>query len=323
MNNPEEFSVDVEELTAWFHAHRVEKNLSWAVLGRASDIPKGTLSSFMTGTYNGNSQNVAKRIYKYRQLIESQEQNSHGLPVAPDFIPTPTAMRFQALLVTAQRGRMTLGATGPGTGKTMTVKHYAATVPQVWIATFSPTSAKTLASMIAEVLRAVGGDNKTAWLRHMSAQVISAVSGRQGILVCDEANHLDLEMMEQLRAWHDDTGVGICLLGNEELLLRIRGGAKSHAYGRLNSRIAMSHLQDLPQQEDIEMFLDAWGLKQAAMRAMLIKIGMTPGAGGLREIKQIIENASVFAQEDERDLTLADLRDAHSTRATRYLRVSA
>lgn len=328
MNHPDEFPVDVKEMREWLIAHKQDRDLSWSVLARASGIPAGTISPFVADNYKGDVEKIAKRVFMYRQLVESQEERAEGLPIAPEFIKTPTAMRLHGLLVLAQRGRITVAATGPGTSKTFTIENYEASVANVWIATMSPTT-KTLAAMIGEVLRAVGGDNKQGWVRQMSAQVRNTVAGRGGLIVVDEAGHLEDDALEELRSWHDLTGVGICLLGNEELIMRIRGGPKRHRFARLNSRISMSLLQDLPLEEDIEMYLDAWSISNPAMRAMLKKIGMSPGAGGLREIKQIIENACIIVQEDilggapDRALSLTDLREAHSTRASRYIRIDA
>lgn len=160
----------------------------------------------------------------------------------------------------------------------------------------------------------------------MSAQIVDMVSGRKCVLIVDEANYLDFESHEELRALHDIAGLGICLLGNEELHATIRGGAlrgSRHSYARLNSRIAMSHVQDMPLAEDIEVYLDAWGIEVAEQRSMLKKVGLTPGAGGLREIRQLISNAKMLAHEDGTGLSFDLLREAMSTRATRHIQLAS
>nr|WP_277924247.1 AAA family ATPase [Sphingomonas sp. CROZ-RG-20F-R02-07] len=219
-------------------------------------------------------------------------------------------------------GRITVGATGPGTGKTMTLREYCASTSNCWIGTMRHTD-KSVNAMMAEVLRALGVPAKgTGWGRQMSHMVSSSVAGKRGLLVIDEANHLTWESLEEIRAWHDDTGVGVCLLGNEELLMRIQGGPRRDAFARLNSRIAQSHIQNLPVEEDVEAFCDAWELADPAVRSMLSRIALTPGAGGLRECRQIVEQASMLAADEDRPLAFADLRDAQAGRATKHIRTS-
>jgi hypothetical protein len=85
----------------------------------------------------------------------------------------------------------------------------------------------------------------------------------------------------------------------------------------------MRHVQDMPLVEDIDAYLDAWGIENTEQRQMLRQVGLTPGAGGLREIRQLITNASMPALEDEQPLSYAYLREAMATRATRRLRLAA
>ena len=319
MNDPENFPVDIEEMREWANAEKLRRGYSWSQFSNVTGIPSGTLSPFCSNGYNGNNETIARRIFRYRQMLEAQSSQSSGLPVEPGYFETPTSLRLRALLVIAQMGRITLGATSAGTGKTMTIRHYQASASNVWVATMKPTT-KTLNAMIGEVMRAIGGSAKTGWTRQLSHQVADMVSGKRGLLVIDEANNLELEAIEEIRSWHDATGVGVCFLGNEELLMRIEGGPKRDAYARLNSRIAQRHIQSLPLEGDVEAFCDAWGIQDSGSRRFLGQIALTPGAGGLREMRQLVEAASMLAEQDERALTLADLRDAQATRATRYIK---
>ena len=319
MNNADNFPVDIDEQRAWACEEKGARGYSWPEFARRIGIANSTLSLFCTGSYAGNQENVARAIYRYRQLVESQQERSIGIPSEPGFFETPTAKRLNALLVVAHMGRVTVGATGPGTGKTMTIGEYRASVSNCWVATMRPTT-KTVNAMIGRVLKAIGGSTKMGWTRQLSEQVVDMVSGRRGLIVIDEANNLELEAIEEIRAWHDETGVGICLMGNEELIQRIEGGPRRDAYARLNSRIAQRHVQTLPQVGDIAAFCDAWNIADAASRKFLERIAMTPGAGGLREMRQIVESACMLAEDEQQALSLGHLKDAQSTRATRFIR---
>ena len=327
MNNPDDFPVVEADERAWMLDHHASSGLSWRIIGDNSGIAPGTVSTWATGSYAGNGLNVAKKVFKYRQMLASQaeraaEKASAGIADTPSYIETPTGRRLRTLMVIAHSGEITYGGTGPGTGKTMEAEHYCASASNAVMVTMKPTT-KTLTAMLGEVIRALGGKPGVSWARQMSAQVVDMVKGRRFLLIVDEANYLEFEAIEELRAWHDLGGLGICLLGNEELHATIEGGAQRgvrHSYARLNSRIAQRHVQDMPLIGDIDAYLDAWGIHDGAQRQFLTKIGMTPGAGGLREIRQLITNASMLALGDEQPLSYEYLREAMSTRATRHLR---
>lgn len=329
MNNPDDFPVDEAEVREWINERRARTGLSWKALSEESGISQGTLSPWATGTYSGNGRNVAKKVFKYRQTLESQQERaaeaeSAGLGNAPTYIATPTGRRLRGLLVTAHSGQMTYAATGPGTGKTVEARNYVACAANAFMVTMKPTT-RTLTAMLGEVIRALGGRSGSAWARQMSAQVIEMVKGRRCLLIVDEANYLEFDALEELRAWHDIAGLGICLLGNEELHATIRGSVRTarHSFARLNRRIAMSHVQDMPQGGDIEAFLDAWGIANGEQRSLLMRVGLTAGTGGLGEINQIISNASLLALEDGQALSHAHLREAMAARATSHLRLAS
>lgn len=322
MNDPDSFPVDVEAMRLWAIEEKALRKYSWSQFANVTGIANSTLSLFCGEKYAGNKENIARALFRYRQMIETQSAGAAGVPTEPGYFETPTSLRLRALLVIAQMGRITLGATGPGTGKTMTVRHYQSSVSNCWVATMKPTT-KSVNAMIGEVMRAIGGHAKSGWTRQLSHQVQDMTAGKRGLIVIDEANNLELEAIEELRSWHDATGVGLCLLGNEELMMRIEGGPRRDAYARLNSRIAQRHIQTLPMEGDVDAFCDAWGIEDAASRRMLGQIAMTPGAGGLREMKQLVEAGSMLAEYAGRGLTHQDLKDAQATRATRHIRTGA
>src|SRR3546814_11595402 len=72
--------------------------------------------------------------------------------------------------------------------------------------------------------------------------------------------------------------------------------------------------------EDIEAYLDAWGIADREQRSLLLRVGRTAGTGGPGELKQIISNASLLAFEDGQTLIHGHLREAMAQRATSFLR---
>lgn len=322
MNNVNEVPVEVEDIRDWANGYResFEPPLPWTKFADESGVPAGTLQPFCKGTYQGVNQRVAVKLYKFRQTLASHRQHANAIPVDPGYFETQTSRRLQAQLELAHMGRITVAATGPGTGKTMTMRNYADCASRVTMVTMMPSCAK-LYAMIQQVQRAFNME-----VRHNNVAGASrAVMGHIGkdtrrLLIVDEAQHMGLDCFDELRTWHDLTGVGIAFLGNDTLIDRIESGRQSDAFARLNSRIADKHVAQTPTVEDVRIFCDAWGITEPAMRKFLQRIALTRSAGGLRECRQLIEAASILALADERGLELADLHDANASRATRWVK---
>lgn len=328
MNNPDDFPVDEDELRAWINERRSRTGISWKGIADESGIAQGTISTWATGAYAGNGQNIAKKVFKYRQLLASREdqaadEQAAGLSNGPGHVETKTGRRLKGLMIRAHTGsKMTYAATGSGLGKTEEALDYCACVARAYMITLDPVT-KSPTAVMEETLRALGASGGTSWARQMSAQIMNLVRGKRCLLIVDEANYASFETLELFRAWNERAGLGICMLGNEELHKTIRTGAglsKKDSIARLNRRISQGHLQDMSLDEDIEAYLDAWKIEDAEGRALLKRVGATPGTGGLGEIKEIIENAALLAFEDGQALTHGHLREAMASRATSYLR---
>lgn len=322
MNNPGDVPICVEDEVEWLRAYKVRHGLSWAALGLETGIPAGTVSQVVSGRYAGVMLTQAERIFKFRQKVESQEERSRSALAKPKFIATPTAQVLQFLLETAHMGGITVAATGPGTGKTMVAEEYVASIASSWLVTMRKSNA-SLSGLLSAIMKTMGLNSISGWNRQRSDQIIEYVRGRKGLLIVDEANHLGLAELEELRALHDATGLGISLLSNEELLLRIRGGEKSHAYARINSRITNSLIQDVPRQGDIDAFLDAFDIDDGKIRRLLSSVALSPHNGGLREVKQILQSAHLLAIAEDTAIALAHIEDAMGSRITQHVRRSA
>lgn len=318
MINPDNIVIDIEEQREWLNAHKTETGASWPPLSKFIGIPAGTLSPFATGSYTGNRQRIAEAIFRYRQTLTSQAERSVGLVESSGYFDTRTSSRIMGLFTLAHTGRITLAATSPGTGKSITMREYAASASNVTCVTMRK-STKSVNALALQMLQALGVPVKGGWGAHMASSIVNQLRGRRALLIVDEANHMSLDQFEEVRGWHDESGCGVCFLGNEELEARITTGTRSDAFARLNSRIANRHIQTQPEREDVEAFCDAWGLTDNTMRELLLRIALTPASGGLRECAQIVEQASLIAADEERPLSFADLREAKATRTTKHI----
>lgn len=323
MHDPANIPISFEDMREWLFDYKRSHGLSWPALGREMNVKDGTISPIGAPTWAGNKERMAKIIFAFKQKVESQEARAKVALTRPDFIETKTGSSLLFLMEWAQGGRITVGALGPGCGKTMAAEHYAASMGRtVWYVSMRQ-STKSVTAMINQVMLSLGLNHHSSWSAQRSTQIEMFMRGKGGLLIVDEANNLDWASLEELRAWHDNCGVGICMLGNEELVERIRGGARSHAYARLNSRIALCHVQDLPLDEDVEAYLDAMDIDDPALRRPLKEVALSPGHGGLRELYQILETANMLSIMAERPLEIGHVRNAIASRTTKVLRRTA
>lgn len=293
------------EARAWLNTHKDAAGLSWPQIGKLTNVASSTLSLFATGKYSGSNETIAAKVLAYRERLSSQSALSSQLPVVPDWFDTPTATRLTSLLQWAQSGEIVLIVTTPGIGKTRVAERFAALDPNVSLATMAPSTAG-VATMAIEVAAAIGLGEVKGSPQQLSRQVKARVQGKKGLLIIDEAQELTDKALNELRGWHDQTKVGIALMGNENVVGQIDG--RKSALAQISSRFSIRHVQVAPIAGDIDALLDAWGIAAVDQRAFLAKIGAMPGA--LREMTHTIKIAAMAAVGSGQALSLSHLRDA-------------
>lgn len=289
-----------------------DKRLSQALIAREAGVSSSTLSQWLAGTYPGKEENVREKLMVwYRNLL--QRETTSGLPVGPEFVETPTTRRISAGMRYAQMGPdMVVIYGGAGVSKTKTAERYRKTSPNVWIATATPASAG-VAAMLEVIAEAVGLKDYPRAGAALFKLICSRVGIERtgGLLILDEAQHLSPAALDQLRAIHDQTTVGIVLMGNEAVYGRMIGGTTRAAYlDRLFSRIGKKIHVKAPVVEDIEEITQAWGINDPACAQQLRDISRRPGSGGLRVLHKVLRLASSYAQAKGTSLCCADVRTA-------------
>ena len=294
-----------DEACAWLNAHKAETGLSWPQLGRLTDVASSTLSAFAAGTYGGNNANVAAKVLAYRDRLSSQAKIARNSRMVPAWYDTPTADRLTSALHLAQSGDMVMIVTSPGIGKTKAAERFAANDPNVWMATMSPATAG-VSTMAIEVAAAIGLGEIKGSPQQMARQIKATVRGRNGLLIVDEAQELTDKALNELRSWHDQTGLGIALMGNESVVGQI--DSRKTALAQISSRILCPFVLTKPAPGDVEALCDAWAIQDQAQRDFLAKVAALPGA--LRGVTHTIKIAAMAAAGAGQPLTLAHLRNA-------------
>jgi len=161
----------------------------------------------------------------------------------------------------------------PGVGKTRAACQYKRLNPNVFKILAEPalSTVSALLGALAHELRVteVGRQDRVARL------LKQRLAGTRALIIVDEAQHLTTEMLDQLRAFHDQAEIGIALVGNSAVIGRLEGGRRSNEYAQLYSRVGMRLNRREPKKADVEALLDAWSGR--------LFVRVFDGAGNVRE----------------------------------------
>jgi len=288
-------------------AMRHDKRLSQAIVAKEAAISTTTLSQWLGGKYLGDNEGIDAKMRIWIEAAQARRAAGSAMPQSPDFVHTPTAQRILGTLAYAQMASdiaVTYG--GAGLGKTTACKHYQSSSPNVWIVTMTPSTAGVVTALeeICDKL----GLSPGGGARKMSKAICRRVRDTNGLLVIDEAQHLSVSALDEIRSIHDDTGVGIALVGNDGVFARMAGGRNAQQLDRLYSRVGKRLSLRQSTEADIIAMISAWGIDDTKCRATLIEIARRPGA--LRTLNKTLRLASMHAAAEGRGVCCEDVRAA-------------
>lgn len=252
--------------------------LSFSAMAREAGVGESTFVAWLNGNYGGNNAKIAEHVQRWLESRVQAARTRSVLPKAPEFVMTPTVEAIMGLLAYAQHvPTMAVVSGGAGIGKTLAVRHYRATTPNVWMLTGEPSlkSPYAVLSYLGEVL---GVTEKAS--DRKSRAIIERLRGTGSLIVVDEAHHYPTVVLDQLRYIYDQAECGLALLGNAGIYGRLEGEGRTPKFAPLFRRIGMRLTLPKPRQQDIRALVEAWGIDGAEERRVLREIGMRPGALG-------------------------------------------
>ncbi len=304
---PDELTQLRAEVRAYIETNRMTQK----AFAEQCEVAEGTFGPWLGGTYGGDNDRVAVRVYRYLHARAEQRLLAASVPTAPGFLDLKMSQKVWAGLEHAQVfGDLTVIGVGPGLSKTTTIKQFKEHRPRVYVAAMSPSSSRVPNALIA-VLESMGDTDAKGSPQSLSRRV--ALKATEGaLLVIDEAQHLAQPAVDEFRSIHDKTGVGLVFSGDESVF-NLFDGSRKRAFAQFHSRIGYRVRASRADKDDSSAIAQAHGVTDPSMIRLCQEIASKPGA--YRSLTKTLLLARRHATMADVPLTNGLIREAWSQRA--------
>lgn len=304
-NEPAQDHAVRDEIVAVMSSDRA---VTQAQLGREVGLSGSVINQWLKGSYPGDNDAVAKKIRMWLDGRRERQQANDRMPTAPGFVQTPIAQKIIGALSYAQiAGDIACICGAGGLGKTQAIAQYARVSLNVWNVTMRPSTASVVPALeeICAVLQIAeqGGAAKLA------RAIVRRMRATGGLLVIDEAQHLSVAALDEIRSFHDAIGIGIAFVGNEKLYASMTGGNRAANLDRLHSRIGKRLSLTRASENDAAELIKAWGITDSKCRATLFEVARKPGA--LRTLAKVLRLAAMYAMAEQKSVCCEHINRAY------------
>lgn len=287
-----------------------DKRYSDSHCARAMGVSPSAFSQWMKGTYKGDNAQIEHKALTWLRSLEERRLHDQELPQAPEFIDTPTSRRIWNTLVYAQAACDLVVVYGEaGVGKSETGRHYQTQHPNVHIATMTPATSGA-GSALNDIADELGLAGNTTQPYQVQREIIKYLRGREGLLIIDEAQQLNLQGLEMIRSLHDLAGIGVAVVGNPSVYARMTGGTRASSYAQVFGRIGKRCRITGSTADDATAIGSAWGVKGKDELTTLHQIARKPG--GVRVVTKTLRMASLIARQRKQEIDEETIRQAYA-----------
>lgn len=258
------------------------------------------LSCWRRSSYNGDPQSVESKLTEYFNTYEAREaakEQAAAYRPTVGYVPTSISQDVYNGIRFAQvdRGMVILHGDA-GIGKTEAAKKFLSDYPNSSVLITVTPSSGTLGGVVRLLAAACGISGLRSRMDNLLA-IRKKLAGTNKVVIVDEAQHLRINALEELRALSDansvtgEPGIGVCLIGNTEVYDRMMGRQQAQ-FAQLFSRIRMnrSYSTRKVQRADIEalfpMLTDAGNSKE-----LDFLLGVAKGRWGIRGAVTVYNNS--------------------------------
>lgn len=279
--------------------------VTYSAIAREIGLSATALSQFMNENYRGDNDSVSGKLVVW---LENRTRKNNEMPQAPDFVETKTVRKIWTALQYAQLAQCIGVIYGsPGVGKSKALQQFQRERPNVWLITVSP-SRSSLSECLYELALELGIGDAPRRAGQLGRAIRRKLRGTSGLLIIDEADHLDYPVLEELRILQEETGIGLALVGNHQVYSKLTGGnSRNVDFARLFSRIAKKTPILKTKKDDVKAISAAWGLGDKE-RELVVQLAERPGA--LRTVSHTLRLAAMFAAGANESLSEKHIRAA-------------
>lgn len=288
--------VKTNETLSRVRAEIESAKLTQSVVAKEAGISPATLTQILNGTYNADPVKQLKKLDSWLALRE-EKQTAPSVPAAPSWVETPIAQRINGALKFAHGfNDMTVIYGSAGLGKTATCKAYRQQYASVWHATMTPASS-SVAAALDEICVALGIKNPPASALRMQREILRRITGTNGLMIIDEAQHLSTAALDAIRSLHDSAEIGFALVGNEAVYTSMTGGNRAPHLDRLFSRIGKRVRLTRASKKDVWALAVAMGVSPDDKKSLdFLADSVGNQAGALRSVVKVLRLAVMFAE---------------------------
>ncbi|WP_243032977.1 AAA family ATPase [Vibrio cincinnatiensis] len=279
------------------------KVITAAQLAKEISAAPATLSQVLNGKYPADPSAIINKLEKWLALRQERIATPN---VNPGFVMTETAKLITSDLTYAQVTESIVVIFGAsGVGKSETLREYKRRNNNVWMITASP-SRSSLTECLYEIALELGLDDAPRRKGPLSRVIRQRLDKSEGLVIIDEADHLDYPTLEELRILQEETGIGMAFVGNNKVYTQLTGGRRNEDFARLFSRIAKKRGLHKTRQADVRSIANAWQIMTEKEMGLMLQISERPG--GLRLLTKTLKLSAMYAQ--GKTITEALLRKA-------------
>jgi len=287
---------------------------SWNKLARLININPSVISQIRSGIYKGRLTTFVRNLESYLLLQDKRA----SINIEPDFTPTRQGEQILKMAGHTKILRsISVIISSSGIGKTMALKHYAATTPGVYYIQADPflRSKYQFLRKLCEIFNIRGATRNQA----NAFEAVKEKASIQGaLLIYDDsqslvsANTVNTTIFEIIRTLND-AGVGIILAGNGRLRDCITNSGEEEFYQQLASRSELLHLSETFSREDVEAVIHALIIDELSEEVIDYLFALANDCiGSLRVMIRVLTFAAlrVQAQKGTKIITVQHLKDA-------------
>lgn len=290
-----------QRLTAYIESAKASQSRIAKELG----VSKATISLFLSGTYSGNNQELARNV---EQLLKMGAARSATAQAPEICLKVGNTLEIeQKARIAHVQGNIVLVYGPAGCGKSTALKHYAATNHGT-VYVEADATVNTVRSILKLILGAMGEEGRGSTADLMQ-RILAKLEGTSRLLILDEAQHLSERSFDAIRAINDKAHIGIVYAGNPSILKRMYG-RQAEEFDQIYSRtIYKCCLNNNFTREDIAAMYTDFDLSRECLDYLL---RVSRHKGGLRIMVNQCRIAQNIALAMGEDFSVSHLDEAAS-----------